>query len=339
MIFEGDMRRPLLCSMIFVLAGCLSVCPDARDREAKERLFSMEEPSMLEQAAAESIDATQVAANEDVRRRVLWMTAEETSARLGSFLAETEVSFDWRRNGNRVRLGEKAVLELSESGDYRVTINNDRDFGMELRWIGETSYVKSRQGTFRERRADRAGHEEWREEALSQLQTLLELASGRVRLARTGTGTHEGRQIVRYAMTHVADPDPAAAPPGRPSWARDPIYPSDGPDKALRYRLAAFEQSEPLRITGDIWIDEASATIVHADLSAVIQVSLHEESGKQPARLDLSIRRTLRDIGRPRTIDVPEHRPFERRPRAIKDPLDWWPPYVAEREKAKKDEQ
>jgi hypothetical protein len=328
------MPRTLLIALLASLTGCLSVCPDARDKEAKARLFSMEEPSRIELSAAESLDASGLAGDARLRRRVLWMTGEETSARLGAFVAETDVSWTWRRDDREVKLSEKAVVELADSGDFRVAIHNDRDFGMELRWIAGVSYVKSRQGAFRERRADRAGHEAWREEALGQLQTLLELADGRVQIARTGAGSHEGRPVVKYTLAHAAAPDAAAQPPPRPSWAKDPVYPQDGPDAALLHRLAPFERGEPVRITGELWVDEGTATLVHADVRATFQVPPPEGASGPPARLDLTLRRELKRIGRDPVIDVPEHRPFERRPRAVKDPLEWWPPYVAEQEQA-----
>ena len=292
----------------------------------------MDEPSPIEQAAAESIDSGVLHRCEETRQRVLWMSAAEVSERLRSFTAETDISFTWRRDGESVRLSEEARLAVADSGDFKVVIDNDHDFGMELRWIGGTSFVKSRQGTFRERRADRAGHESWREESLGALRALLELADGRVGFAPTGNAVHEGRQVVRYAVTNDADRDAAAAPPPRPSWAKDPTYPEDGPDEALLHRLAPFERGEPTRIAGEIWVDVQTAAIVRADLTSVFQVPPPEDEDGPPARLDLTIDQRLSEIGRPMVIDVPEHQPFERRPRAVKDPLDWWPPYVAERD-------
>ncbi|MFW6369561.1 MAG: hypothetical protein ACOC0J_03155, partial [Myxococcota bacterium] len=322
------MRGLITFLMLPALAGCLSVCPDSRDREAKERLFSLEEPSLLEQQSAEEIDASALAEDEDTRRRILWMSAAETAERLQSFKARTQVSFTWRRDEDRVRLAEEAVLEVADSGDFRVAIDNDRDFGMELRWIGETSFVKSRQGTFRERRADRAGHEEWREETLGQLRTLFELARGKVQFARTGAATHEGRPVVRYAVANASSEDSAVLPPPKPSWARDPVYPEGGPDDALLHRLAPYQRGEPVMISGEIAVDQASGAILLADLTATTQVPPPEGEEGPPARLDLRIDRRVEEIGRAQVIDVPEHKPFARRPRAVKEPLDWWPPYV-----------
>ncbi len=321
--------HPLAASLVAMLlhAGCLASCPTAEDAEAKARIFGPEEPPKSERLAKETLDPDGLATDPAMRRRILRMSAAEVRHRLGDFQAVTEVEFVWTRGRDRISLSERAELDQASSGDFRVKIDNDQDFGMELRYVDGVVYVKSRHGKFRERRSDRAGHEAWREEALAQLRTFFELFDGKVSLANVGTGSRHGRGVVRYAVALSEESDPALLPDPKPDWASHPVYPKNGPDPALRHRMAVFEAARPESVRGEIQVDRLSGVVVAFDLEGRLSVPSQDEDAAE-AGLTLRIERDVRDIGRRPEIDVPEHAPFAPRPRAVKDPLAFWPPYV-----------
>ncbi len=278
--------------------------------------------------AAEALDADAVATDAAMRRRILRMRAVEMRHRLGDFHAINEVEFTWKRGKDAVSLSERAELLQSASGDFQVKIDNDQDFGMELRYVDGVIYVKSRHGKFHERRSDRAGHEAWREEAMGQLATFFELFDGKITLANMGTATHQGRGAVRYVLATAETSDPALLPPPKPAWAAKPRYPKDGPDAALRHRRAVFEAGEPVSVAGEVLVDRLTGVVLAFDIEGRLVVP-PQDARPEPATLEIHLTRTLEGIGRPATIEVPEHLPFEPRPRAVKDPLAFWPPYVA----------
>lgn len=330
------MKRLAVIAVLVALPGCFSACPTSEDARAKERIFSPEEPPQAEQAASEHIDLASFASEPAIRRRVLRMAAPEMRYRLGSFAAETRVDFAWTRGDKKVALSETAELEQAPDGAFRMEVDNDHDFGLELRWVDGKVFVRNRHGHFFERRSDRAAHESWRDEAVAQLPALLDLVKGRAHVVETGTASHHGRPAVKYAVTLADASDPALTAPPRPSWARDPVYPKDGPDASLRHRLAVFETGKAVELTGQILVDRDTGVPVSFDLRTRLKVPPVDGQGDDPAVLRLHMTRDVTEVGAARTIEVPEHRPFKSRPRAVESPLAWWPKYVPP-EKAKAD--
>lgn len=319
-------RRPLaLVLCLTCLGGCFSACPSAEDAAARKRIWGPEEPAPEIVAAGEHLDVASLTTDAEVRRRILWMPAAEMAHRLGAFVATNRVKMVWQRGDRKVALDETITLEEARSGDFRVVSKNDAGFGMELRFVQGVVYVRNEPGTFFERRADRAGHLAWRETAMEQLATVLTLARGKVALADLGETSVEGRGARRFALTSAESPVPGAEPPERPSWAHDPVYPKGGPDRALLDRLAVRERGELEKVSGTLIVDNQTGVPLRFDIDLSLRVPAPADAPGPPARLSLSLSRRLSGIGAEHLIERPEHEPFSKRPRAIMDPLAFWP--------------
>ncbi|MDF1564299.1 MAG: hypothetical protein P1V51_14715 [Deltaproteobacteria bacterium] len=325
---------PLLLLIALTGSGCFSACPSSEDSEARERIWGPEEPAPEVVAATEKLDIANLSTATEVRRRVLWMPAAEMAHRLGSFSANNTVNMDWRRGDERVTLQESIILQQAKNGDFRVLSENDAGLGMELRWVSGVVYVQNRLGKFFERRADRAGHLAWRETAMEQLATVLTLARGKIALAELGATTYEGRSAHRFALTSAEEVVAGAEPPARPDWAHDPVYAEGGPEDSLKNRLAVKERGEVESVSGDLVVDAQTGVPLRFSLTTKLSVAPPEGAGGEPAHLELKISRRLSGIGASQLVERPEHEPFSGRPRAIMDPLDWWPDAVAAKKKA-----
>ena len=245
-------RSTLLLVLISALPGCFGSCPTAADARAKARIFSPQEPPKAEREAKKALDAGALASDAKVRHDILRMPAAEMRYRLGSYVAVTRTSFTWTHGDDQVALKETATLDQARGGDFRTSVDNDHDFGMELRWVNRIAYVKNRHGKFLERRSDEAEYEKWRQAALAQLPVWLRLIHDRLALAKVGTGTEDGRPVVRYAVALAPKADPAVAPPPKPPWARPPVYPKGGPDETLVHREAVWKRGKPEMASGEI---------------------------------------------------------------------------------------
>ena len=325
-------RSTLLLVLISALPGCFGSCPTAADARAKAQIFSPQEPPKAEREAKKALDAGALASDAKVRHDILRMPAAEMRYRLGSYVAVTKTSFTWTHGDDQVALKETATLDQARGGDFSTSVDNDHDFGMALRWVDHIAYVKNRHGKFLERRSDEAEYEKWRQAALSQLPVWLRLIHDRLALAKVGTGTEDGRPVVRYAVALAPKADPAVAPPPKPPWARPPVYPKGGPDETLVHREAVWKRGKPEMASGEIWVDQKTGVVTHFDLRAEVAVPPGKDGGGA-ATLHFESTRNVTGAGAPHPIDVPEHRPLEDRPKAIIDPMGWWPPYAAEKAK------
>ena len=328
------MRTALLFSLALSLPACFSACPTSEDAEAEARILAPEEPPKAERDAAEILDAGALDTDPATRRRVLQMPADELTHRLKAFTSACEVEFRWRRGDEQVKLSERAELIQSPGGDFSVSVQNDRDFGMELRYVGGKIFTRSRHGQFRERRSDRAGHEAWRQESLAQLSTFFRLIQGKATLAKVAEETRHGRGAVKYTLAQAEGADGALLPAPLPEWLPEPQWPSGSRDAATLQRAAVWEEAELLSAGGEIWVDRLSVAVVAYKLSAKVRVPAPEDAPGLPATLTFTLSRDTHGFGADKAIEVPEHLPFEARPRAIAEPLAWWPPWVAAQEAA-----
>ncbi len=268
---------------LWVVAFVLAGCPDAADRDAKRRILSSAPELPLAARMAQSpIEAHKLAEDPVLLRRVLHLTALEAAERLGPFKLEAQVSFDWQRGPELVKLSEDHLVLVRPGGDYHVRVNNDRQQGMELIRAGGTTYGRSRFGRYRVRARDQGRGEEALDDAFGLLRTFDEMVNGRLRLSRPTAAEHLSRRAVRYeaglgsATPSVADP---AVPPVQ--------YAKDGPTEATALRLKFAERKEPRVVSGEVWIDEATGVPLKAEL--VGRISAPGE-GQSEAKLALRIR-------------------------------------------------
>jgi len=315
----------LFIGLWIFLGGCLGSCPDAQDADAKARIWGPEEPSPIGQEAATPLDAHALATDSAVRRHVLYMSAEEMALRLGSFLATNKVSFEWSRGEDSLSLKETTTLQQSGNGDFLVSTQNDHDMGMELRWVGGVVYEKTKQGKFFERRSDRAGHLRWREAAMEQLPTLLTLTGGRIALAEVSDTRVDGRAAARFLVTNTTEPSEGATPPPPSEFAKAPVFSKGERDASLSHRLAVLERGELRSVTGELLVDLETGVILSYKLDCKLEVPALPGEGGAPASLRFKASRLLEGVVGAQLVERPSFEPFSRRPRALMNPLEWWP--------------
>lgn len=313
---------PVFCSLL-ALAGCT----DAADRAARDRIFSPEDPSPDLLRAAEKLDVSQAGSDAAVWARLLRMDRLEATRRLGAHEASTQVSFEWTRDGRKVRLSEEYAFRTDAEGSFQTTITNDQDAGLEFVWAEGRAFARSRYGPFRERRIDRAQHDVWRDRATGALREIFDLYEGRLRPSPSGAGEHLGRRALKFGLTlgdRWGQPPAALNAPPR-------LFPKvldangelvTGPDEDTARRLDFAERKVPRSASGEVLIDEATGVVLAARFDGVFTVAdqVTGDAPAQEAQLALSMKFSLtpaRDV----SIKPPEKVVSTAIPHALKDPL------------------
>src|SRR4051812_43481162 len=232
------MKLLLSICLAFALAGCA----DPVDKAAKKRIFSPEDPPQAVAAASQKLPPEEVAANPEIARRILGMGAAEATERIGAHQFTANVSFEWTALGKNVLLKETRTLLAGTGGvggDFRATLENSRDQGLEVLRVHNAVFAKSRYGKFRQRLHDRGIAERTREEMYGAIKDFDSLFRGRLKPTEKGTVTVEGRTAWKYQVSlGPALADTAQKLP--PLMA-----PRQGLDDTTARRLAFYELRTP----------------------------------------------------------------------------------------------
>jgi hypothetical protein len=299
------------------LALVCAACPSSEDQEARKRVFSPDEPPRALAQARDPLPFGAQPPEPDTVRRLLRMPREEAAARLGAHRYRADVTFRWTRGDRAVALAEEHEYAEGPKGDFRLRMDNEKSLGLEMVFHGGTAYVRSRFGTFRPRRTDRADHMRWREEATGAVRTFYDLFSGWIRLEPVGEDTHEGRRVLAYRVSL----DPGRAPPAEEEKRLPPVvYPRGGPDNDTRLRLEFHEKRRPVRASGEVWVDAESSALVKADLAGRLDMPPHAPADP-PALLDVTVTALVAGIGKDPGIKAPAASELPPAPHAVKDPL------------------
>lgn len=302
----------LLSAALLPALGC-GACSSPEDRAAKERIFSPEDPPRVLRAAAEPLDAGKLAADPALLDRVLGISGPEAAARLGPHVQKAKVSFTWTLADRKVALAENRTVELGKNGDFHVVIENDQLQGMEWYRVAGVSYARNRYAPLRERRRDRGSSEHVVASGYDSLRTAYDLVHRAFQLAPAGTASHRGRPVVKYQVT-LGKPHAAAELEGLPKVE----FPKGGPDGDTALRLEAMEKGVPTKIDGVLYVDQATAVPVRADLEAELKVT----GANGDAKLVLAVDLDVEGIGKDPAIVVPEHLADEPRPPGVVSTLD-----------------
>jgi hypothetical protein len=302
----------LLSAALLPALGC-GACSSPEDRAAKERIFSPEDPPRVLRAAAEPLDAGKLASDPALLDRVLDISAQEAAARLGPHVQKSKVNFTWSAADRKVSLAENRTVELGKNGDFHVLIENDQLQGMEWYRVGGVSYARTRYAPLRERRRDRGSSEHVVASGYDSLRTFYELVHRSFQLAPAGNASHRGRPVVKYQVS-LGKAHPAAELADLPKVE----YPKGGPDADTALRLEAMEKGVPLKIEGVLYVDQATAVPVRADLEAEVKVP----GANGESRLVLAVDLDVEGIGKDPAIVVPEHLSDEPRPPGVVSTLD-----------------
>lgn len=311
------MRRILLLAALIVSSACKRT---AEDEAARARIFSPEQPVGTLPEAKEQLDATRLADDPELARRVLHMQRREVEQRLGAYKAQQRVQFAWFRGpglpdgGSEVSLAEETTLLEAPGDDFSLRLVNDHNQGFEMVAVKGEVFVKSLYGAFHKRRSDRTEPGRVREQAMSGLATFDRLARG-LKLRAAGEATLEGRRVVRYTVIGFG-----ARPEAKRKDDLPPVqHPENRVDPDTARRLELWEKEEPSAARGTLVIDLQTAAPLGCDLQGHFKVP---GAGQGPvAELDLHSVLVTSNIGRNPNLKTPQAEPETSVPHAVKDPL------------------
>jgi hypothetical protein len=312
----------LLCLAAGAVTGATacSSCQDPRDRAAKKRIFSPEDPPKVVASAQEKLAAEQLGDDARLAERVLTMGAAEMAERLGAHRFNATVSFDWGAGAaTPVKLTESRLLEADSrgvNGDFHAKVDNNQDLGLEVIRVDGQVYARNRFGKFRLRRRDRGIAERTREDVVAPLREIDTLFDRRLKLAPLGTVTFEGRPAFRYEvqMASAAPREPALALP-------PPAQAKGGADETTRRRLAFLTDKRPRSMKGEVLVDQATGVVLRASLDGRLEVPA--EAGARPAVLRVTLDAKVSRIGQAPLLKAPPGAlPDADKPGGIADALD-----------------
>lgn len=312
------MRSPVALRLLPALL-VLAACNDPVDQAAKERIFSPEDPPKAVASAAEKLEAGNLDQDPRLARRVLTMSAAETTERLGPHRVDANVQFSWKGKEGELSLTERRTLLSGRggvSGDFHASLENSRDQGFEVMRVGGQVYARSRYQKFRQRTRDRGMAERSREEIAGVLRDVNTLFNQRVKLESRGTVNHEGRAAHRYALKLGP---PQAGEGGNP--LPPPPVAREGVDAATQRRLAFLEKREPTQLEGLLVVDEETGAVLWAKVDGRLRVPDGEQA--PGAELKFHADLALTKIGEAPAISAPKDAlPDADKPQGIADALD-----------------
>jgi hypothetical protein len=300
-------------------SGC-SGCQDPRDRAAKKRIFSPEDPPRVVASAQERLAAEQLGDDPRLAERVLTMGAAEMAERLGAHRFNASVAFDWSAPAaTPVRLTEARLLEADSrgvNGDFHAKVDNNQDLGLEVVRVDGQVYARNRFGKFRLRRRDRGMAERTREDIVAPLKEIDALFDRRLKLVPQGTVAFEGRQAFRYEVVLASAAPPEVAPPVPPL-----LVPKGGVDETTRRRLGFWGAKKPRSMKGEVLVDQATGVVLRAVLDGRLDVP--EVGPTRPAALRVTLEQKVTRIGQAPLLKVPAGAlPDVDKPEGIADALD-----------------
>jgi hypothetical protein len=249
------------------------------------------------------------------------MDAAETTERIGAHHYQATVKLEWGTRGGQLELTENRTLQAGAggvNGDFHAVVTNSHDQGLDVIRVHGDVFARGKYGKYRQRLRDRGMAEQDREEVFGALRDFDTLFLGRLKLEPYGQISSDGRNAQRYRVTlgpavQLAS-GAAAIPP--------PVEPKGGSDVATINRRRFADKREPQEISGEIWVDDETAVVLHAKLEGRIKVPAEGEQGKE-AFVRLTLDGGLGDIGRNPNLHTPEELlPDEDKPPGIADALD-----------------
>ena len=300
-------------------ALCVS-CTDEVDKAAKKRIFSPEDPPKVVASALEKLGADGLSDNGRAARRVLQMSASETTERIGPHKYTASVRFEWTGGERPVELQEERTLVAGPggvNGDFHALTQNSRDQGLEVLRVQGAVYARSHYGRFRQRLRDRGMSERERDEVFGALRDFDSLFQGRLALAQAGTVSQAGRTAWKYEVSLA----PASAAVEPPSVLPPRAQPRSGMDATTQRRNIFFARREPQALAGEILVDAQTSVVLKARLEGKLGLPATDKDKAAVARLVLDS--SLSDIGVDPKLKPPEDfLPDQDKPEGIAATLD-----------------
>ena len=306
--------------LLLVAALPAMACTDPVDRAAKQRIFSPEDPPPVVASAQEKLASDQLGTEARLAQRVLSMGAAEVTERLGPNRFTGDVTFEWSSAGQRVKLSETRLLESAGGGvggDFHARLDNSRDQGLEVVRVHGQVFARSKYGKFRLRQRDRGIAERTREDSAGALRELVELFQRRIQLVPQGSVAVDGRPAYRYEIRLAESPGPNIQPASLPAAA----YARGGADDTTRRRRLFSDKRQPRALTGELFVDAATAVVLRARLDGRLEVPA--QAGVPAAQLHVLLEEHIQDVGKTPALRPPDgFLPDADKPEGIADALD-----------------
>ncbi len=303
-----------------LLPGVVFACHNPVDQEAKQRIFSPEEPPKYVTRAAENLDPAHLDSSPEHIERVFGLSAAEAAEREGQHAWRAHVEYVWTGGEKQISLDEDHELKFGTKGDFWVRLNDgdklgESKQGMELVRAQGKVFARSRFGHFRERDRDRGAAEKYRDEVYGVLPTVYEFFDGRIALRPSGSSTVGGRTALKYAVA-LAD-----AAPKHDAGALPPeVFPKDGPDAHLQREMKLDKSKQPRSIEGTIAVDAETGVVLEATLTGTIEVPA--DRGPKSV-LNLKVDLHVSDVNKDQGVAPPKDAlPDEGRPQGIAAALE-----------------
>ena len=229
------------------------------------RLWGRQKIEAAVQAQAERpIDAGQLHLDRKALERVVTMSFDEVVARFGFLRLESTATFELTRNGHRVPILEKTVIEHGIDGTFRI-VQKDEDDDVTREIIYSNGVMYYRNGAKGKMRAEgMAEHRRYalREEVWSPLKAFTGYYGPRLGVRSAGTGKVSGRRAVRYRFVLL-----------------------DGPE---RVRAADMKgEKAPVDLAGELWVDQKTGVPSKVKLRGELQIP--GAPGTPPGVLKISL--------------------------------------------------
>lgn len=294
---------------------------DSGDRAQKKRIFSPEDPPRVVASAKEKLDATALASDPALARRVVRMDAAEVTERLGPHRYAATVKFEWGTRGGQLELTETRSLQAGAgglNGDFHAVVSNSHDLGLDVIRVHGDVFARGKYGKFRQRLRDRGMAERGREEVFGALRDFDALFLGRLKLEAYGQAASDGRTAQRYRVTLGPAVQAASAQAALPPL----MEPKGGTDAATLNRRRFAEKREPQEFSGELLVDDETGVVLRAKLEGRLKVPAEGDNGKE-AFSRLTLDSAITEVGQAQDIKRPDDfLPDQDKPEGIADALD-----------------
>jgi hypothetical protein len=303
-------------------ALALGACTDPADKAAKKRIFSPEDPPQAVAAASQQLPPHDAADNPAIARRILGMSAAETTERIGAHRASSTVDWEWTQGGKNVRLKETRELVASAggmSGDFHAKLSNTNNSGLEVMRVGgrvfaRSTWGKDGEGRFRERSRDRGMAERIREDAFGALKDLDQLFAGRLKLTAQSSTDNTAGYLDRTAWKYSVSLADSAL---EPATKLPPLAAAkNGADETTKRRQHFYDARVPVSLQGELWVDAQTSVVLKAHI--VGKLTVKGEAGDAAADLRITVDSAMTDLGKAVSVSAPkDSMPDEDKPDGI----------------------
>ncbi len=315
--FPGSGRSLQLLALVGALSAGVftaSGCSDKKNAEAKKRLLTPETKNPLDAKAAESLDASAVGTDDDVRRRINRMPFGEVKRRLGSLKLHSEAVLSFERGTLKIKSSEVVDLVQAAEGDFSLTLVTGDENRQEVASVNDIFFLKNNNGRWRISRDPSGEREQLREDSAGVWRSFYDLFNHALVFQKQGTASVDGRTAVHYKMgkKNLSDeakklgeqaPQPDPTPPAEVDGGAPPVDPKVE-NKKLMGRMAAWRKNARASGgRGDVYVDEKTGVILKLDFTGKMLIG----DGPELAGLDVRIKVAMSSIGKSLDVRAPKN--------------------------------